>query len=134
MAGSLAANDWYGNGNCSLAARPSPLQTLQPLAHSGDDSRRVLVINLPQHFVRQIDAIDVPQSLRRKRLLRVGKILVLGFQKPPVQPHPLLGPRSVGAKQHAVLIADQELAGRKRLASQLRDPRRNFDMEVGTSV
>ena len=72
-----------------VSASPSYFQRRQLLAHARNDPRRVFVVDLLEHVVRQVDAVDVPEPLRRERVLGVGEVLVVGLEEPPVRIQPL---------------------------------------------
>src|SRR5437588_2737744 len=111
-----------------------PTLPLQLLAQARNNLRRVFVIDLPQHLVRQVNAINVPEALRREGALGVRKIFVLGFEEPPIEPHALFGPGAVGAEEDAVLIFQEEAASRERLPAELGDAAGDFDVEIGIAV
>jgi hypothetical protein len=92
------------------------------------------VVDPAEHVVRQADAVDVPEALRRELLLGVGKVLVERLQEPPVEPQAGLRPRPVGREQHAVGVPRQEAAGRVGLAAQFVDPRGEVDVQVRPAV
>src|SRR5439155_3642661 len=98
-------------------ARLPRLISLEALAKAGNDPAGVFVIDLSQDVVRQMNAVDVPKALWRERTLRIWKILVVGLQKPPIEPHSLFGPRTVGSEQNAILILLDESPRRSRLAA-----------------
>ncbi|GIW97125.1 MAG: hypothetical protein KatS3mg111_0458 [Pirellulaceae bacterium] len=87
----------------------------------------VLVVRIPRRIIGQENAVDAPHALWRERFLGIWKVLVLRLQESPIVPIPLLGPRPVGTEQHAILVLQQELAGRIRLPAQLADPRCEFN-------
>lgn len=45
------------------AIRREPIAGLQPLSHSGNDSSGILVVDFLEHFIRQIHAVDAPETL-----------------------------------------------------------------------
>src|SRR3954453_3211568 len=97
------------------------LVTLHLLADSANEPHCVAAIEIAENFVRQVHAVDVPKALRRKWPLRIPKVLVFSLQKPPVKLNSLFGPRTVGAKQHAVVISQEKPTGTRRLTPQLGD-------------
>ena len=68
------------------------------------------MVDLTEYVVGQPQAIDLPKSLRWKLFFAIRKVLVKRLEKAPVEPYPLLGPRTIRTKQDSIRILEQELA------------------------
>src|SRR3954469_12503269 len=99
--------------------RPGPL--LPPLSRKRrlidrrHDPQGVLVVDLPQHLVGQVEAVEAPESMA---LAVVGEVLVRRLQGAEVGVV-LRGLPDVLAEEYTVLVADEEGAGGSRLAAEL---------------
>src|SRR5436190_21950335 len=85
----------------------SALISLQSVQHAF----RVLVIDLFEHLLGQVHAIDHPEALAMMTGGAV-EILVVGFQETIVDPERLAIRRRVGAEHDTVLVLDEELSRR----------------------
>src|SRR5262249_4498795 len=86
-----------------------------------DHLHSVLIIELLKDRIGKVQGIDHPTSLEMMALRDV-EIFIFCFQKTPVQPIGLGIRRRIRSKHHAILIFDEELSRRIRLASQLAKP------------
>src|SRR5690242_3569486 len=88
-----------------LNATPSPLTLRRELPLERSPSRRQIsqrigVVNLPEHIIRQPDAVDSPAAVQRgaggrANLGRVIEVLVVGLEKPPMR-YPELFDAAIG--------------------------------------
>lgn len=87
---------------------------------SRDDPAGVRAVDLFEDVRGESDSIDSPIPLRRRRLFRVMKVFVVGFQESPIDEQTFLRKRAVGAEQDPILILFEEVFGRIGLGARVR--------------
>ncbi len=96
----------------------------------GNQFQEILGVDLFQNIVGKPDPMDVPKSLRWRRLLRIRKIFIPGFEKPPVIGQTQFWPLAIGTKQYAVLVANDKVPTAVGLPAEFGDAGSDFDVQV----
>src|SRR5918993_1999148 len=90
--------------------------------NSGQKLKCVLVIELPQHRVRQAETVQLPE---RVIVAVVIEVFVVGFEDAPIV-RELIRLIAVLAEQDAILVLDEELASHPRLSAEVVEHRTHF--------
>ena len=100
---------------------------------AGEESNRVLEVELLQHVLGQEHAVDHPEALPVVAAGRV-EVFVVGLQEPVIDPVGFaIGPR-VGPEHDPVLVFQEEPAGRVGLAAQFGDAGVDINVHVRVGV
>ena len=94
--------------------------------HSGHEPQGVLVIELSQHRVRQVDAVQLPE---RVVVAVIVEVFVAGLEHAPVV-RVFVRLIAVFSEQHPVLVLHEEVVRRARLAAEVVEHGADFAVHV----